>query len=107
VAAICAADSYLRRELSRGRCGRAFTSGDSRGLARFISALASNPARAHRLGAAGRAYLQRTATPSLIVQAYAEVLARHLPLASKRYAAPLLRAAAPLPDPAAQRSASA
>lgn len=107
VAAICGSDSYLRRELRRGRCGRAFASGDSRGLARFISALASNPARAHRLGAAGRAYLQRTATPTLIVQAYAEVLARHLPLASKRYAAPLLRAAAPLPDPAAQRSASA
>lgn len=107
VAAICAPDSYLRQELARGRCGRAFASGDGRGLARFIAALAGNPARARRLGAAGRAYLQATASPALIGQAYAEVLARHLPLAAKTYARPLLEAAAAVPEPAPQHSASA
>jgi glycosyltransferase involved in cell wall biosynthesis len=107
VAAICAPHSYLRSELARGRCGRAFTCGDGRGLARFIGALAGNPARARRLGAAGRAYLQSSATPALIVQAYAEVLARHLPLAAKTYARPLLEPAAAPPKPATRHPASA
>jgi len=99
VAAICAPFSYLRTELARGGCGSSFRSGDSEGLARFILGLAADPERAHRLGASGRRHLQATATPELVVQAYAEVLSRHLPLRRKTYAAPLSDAAEPLPDP--------
>lgn len=99
VAAICAPHSYLRTELARGNCGQAFSSGDSEGLAAFISGLAGDPERAQRLGASGRRYLQATATPALVVQAYAEVLARHLPLARKTYAPPLSEDVEPLPVP--------
>lgn len=99
VAAICAPHSYLRTELARGGCGQAFNSGDSEGLAAFILSLAADPERARNLGRSGRRYLQATATPALVVQAYAEVLSRHLPLARKTYAAPLTEEAEPLPDP--------
>lgn len=99
VAAICAPYSYLRTELARGGCGQAFSSGDSEGLARFILNLAADSEWAQSLGRAGRRYLQATATPALVVQAYAEVLSRHLPLARKTYAAPLSDEAQPLPDP--------
>lgn len=99
VAAICAPHSYLRTELARGGCGRAFSSGDSEGLADFIVSLAADPQLARQLGRSGRRHLQATATPSLVVQAYAEVLSRHLPLAHKSYASPLNQEAEPLPDP--------
>jgi len=99
IAAICGHRSYLRTELARAGCGRAFSSGDSEGLARFILTLAADPQLARRLGQAGRRYLQANATPALAVQAYAEVLSRHLPLARKTYAAPLNDQARPLPDP--------
>ncbi|QPN64287.1 glycosyltransferase family 4 protein [Synechococcus sp. CBW1004] len=99
VAAICAPHSYLRTELARADCGRAFRSGDSEGLAAFIGELAADPQRAQRLGASGRRYLQATATPAIVVQAYAEVLSRHLPLARKTYAPPLSEELEPLPDP--------
>ncbi|MEB3350058.1 MAG: glycosyltransferase family 4 protein [Cyanobacteriota bacterium] len=99
VAAICAPHSYLRTELARADCGQAFSSGDSEGLAAFIRELSVDRDRARRLGASGRRYLQATATPALVVQAYAEVLSRHLPLARKTYASPLSDEAAPLPDP--------
>lgn len=108
VAAICGPHSYLRAELAEAGCGEAFCSGESEALAQFILALSRDPERALRLGAAGRRHLLAHATPSLAVRAYAELLARHLPLAQKSYAevpstalqAPLQpKATAPLIDP--------
>lgn len=99
VAAICAPHSYLRSELERGGCGQAFSSGESDALADFILRLRADPEWAQGLGRSGRRYLQATATPALVVQAYAEVLSRHLPLARKTYASPLSDEAEPLPDP--------
>lgn len=99
IAAICAPHSYLRTELARADCGSAFSSGNSEGLARFILNLAADPELAKRLGRSGRRYLKATATPALVVQAYAEVFSRHLPLARKSYASPLSDEAIPLPDP--------
>lgn len=97
VAAICAPHSYLRAELANAGCGEAFASGESAPLARFILALAADPERARRLGEAGRRYLLARATPALAVQAYADLLARHLPLAQKSYAEALVPTAQALP----------
>lgn len=99
IAAICSAKSYLRTEIARARCGRCFLSGDSESLASFIESLSSNSQAAIDLGAAGRRYLLSTATPALVVQAYAEMLARHLPLSRKAYASPLHSNSKPLPNP--------
>ena len=89
VAVICSPSSYLRHEVETARCGAAFRNGDAAGLAAFIERLAQQPQLAHDLGLASRRHLQQTATPELVVQRYAAVLARHLPLVHKRLAAPL------------------
>jgi glycosyltransferase involved in cell wall biosynthesis len=99
VAAICSPHSYLRTEIARAGCGTSVDSGDSHALASFIRQLAADPDLALRLGQSGRRYLLSTATPSIIVQAYAEMLSRHLPLKRKSYAQPLNDDAEPLPDP--------
>ena len=98
VAAICAPHSYLRTEIARAGCGGAFASGEAQPLADFIRSLAADPARTQQLGEAGRRYLQATATPALVVQAYAELLSRHLPLLHKSYAPPVVADALPLPQ---------
>ncbi|MEI7951312.1 MAG: glycosyltransferase family 4 protein [Synechococcaceae cyanobacterium ELA182] len=100
LAAICAPHSYLRTEIARAGCGRAFSSGEAQPLADFIRSLAADPARARQLGEAGRRYLQATATPALVVQAYADLLCRHLPLLQKSYAPPVEPDALPLPQSA-------
>ena len=97
LAVICGSQSYLCREIEQGGCGASFRSGASQELAAFIRELAGDPERCRRLGDSGRRHLLASATPALAVQAYAEVLARHLPLDQKRYARPLSRDAIPLP----------
>lgn len=99
LAVICSERSYLRRELARAGCGRCFASGEHHALADWIRQLAADPQLCQRLGSAGRRHLLATATPELAVQAYAEVLARHLPLDHKTYAQPLHDGAVPLPTP--------
>jgi glycosyltransferase involved in cell wall biosynthesis len=79
VAVICSPDSYLRDEVEAAGCGAAFANGDGEGLAAFIRRLAADSQLCRSLGAASRRHLQRTATPELVVQRYADVLARHLP----------------------------
>ncbi|MEB3199699.1 MAG: glycosyltransferase family 4 protein [Synechococcaceae cyanobacterium] len=99
LAVICSDRSYLRREVARAGCGRCFASGEHEALAEWIVQLAADPVLCEDLGKAGRRYLLSTATPELAVQAYAEVLARHLPLDHKTYAQPLHDGAIPLPTP--------
>jgi glycosyltransferase involved in cell wall biosynthesis len=99
VAAICSPSSYLRTEIARGDCGRCFSSGESSALESFILELYNNPTLSRDLGLSGRRYLLATSTPTLVVQAYAEMLARHLPLTRKTYASPLHCHSEPLPDP--------
>lgn len=99
LAVICAENSYLRREVVLAGCGNAFCSGEGRKLAAWIEQLANDPHQCQILGKASRRHLLSTATPELIVQAYAEVLARHLPLDQKAYASPLNQHALPLPHP--------
>lgn len=103
IAAICAERSYLRTEIARASCGACFSSGEADALAAFIRSLEADPAAAQRLGAAGRRHLLATATPDLVVQAYGELFSRHLPLAHKRYAAPLRTDGVELPQPASAR----
>lgn len=79
VAVICSDHSYLRSEVEAAGCGAAFANGDAVGLAAFIGRLADDPQLARTMGQAGRRHLQCTATPELVVQRYAQLLARHLP----------------------------
>jgi glycosyltransferase involved in cell wall biosynthesis len=79
VAVICSDHSYLRQDVETAGCGAAFANGDAAGLAAFIARLADDPQLARAMGQAGRCHLQRTATPELVVQRYAQLLARHLP----------------------------
>jgi glycosyltransferase involved in cell wall biosynthesis len=84
VAVICSDHSYLRQDVEAAGCGAAFANGDAPGLAAFIARLADDPQLARAMGQAGRRHLQRTATPELVVQRYAQLLARHLPQWSLR-----------------------
>ena len=79
VAVICSEQSYLRQDIETAGCGAAFANGDAVGLAAFITHLADHPQLARAMGQAGRRHLQHTATPELVVQRYAQLLARHLP----------------------------
>jgi glycosyltransferase involved in cell wall biosynthesis len=86
IALICSPQSYLRRELEQGRFGAAFATGEARQLADFIRQLAADPQGREQLGQAARHHLLATATPEIVLQAYADLLARHLPLGQKSYA---------------------
>ena len=86
IAVICSERSYLRQEVERAGCGAAFRSGEAGELAAFIETLSGDPALCRHLGQAGRLHLERTASPSVTVKAYARALARHLPLKLKSYA---------------------
>ena len=99
MAVICSESSYLRREVARAGCGNSFRSGEGSQMASWIEQLANDPELCHKLGQASRRHLLSSATPELVVQAYAEVLARHLPLDQKAYAPPLNQEAIPLPRP--------
>ncbi|PSR17461.1 glycosyltransferase WbuB [filamentous cyanobacterium CCP3] len=74
VAAICESHSYLRSLLSEGGFGRAFSNGDSRGLADFIHTLMTNPALVKQMGDRGRSYMQQKFTPEQAVLRYFEVV---------------------------------
>ncbi|MFZ0406665.1 MAG: glycosyltransferase family 4 protein [Cyanobium sp.] len=89
VALICSPHSYLRDELERGRFGAAFGTGQAKELALFIRQLAEDPVRCQQLGQAARQHLLATATPDIVLEAYADLLSRHLPLGEKSYASPL------------------
>ena len=99
LAVICSERSYLSREVSTAGCGNSFRTGEGKRLAAWIEQLAADPALCQKLSFASRRHLLATATPDLVVQAYAEVLARHLPLDQKAYASPLHQQAIPLPRP--------
>ncbi|MFN7898086.1 MAG: glycosyltransferase family 4 protein [Synechococcaceae cyanobacterium] len=99
LAVICSEVSYLHREVVKAGCGNSFRTGEGEKLAAWIEQLAADPELCQRLGHASRRHLLATATPELVVQAYAEVLARHLPLGQKTYAPPLNHQAIPLPRP--------
>ena len=99
LAVICSESSYLNREVLRAKCGLSFRTGEGEKLAEWIKKLAADPDLCKTLGTASRRHLLATATPELVVQAYAEVLARHLPLDHKAYASPLNQHAVPLPKP--------
>lgn len=99
LAVICSEHSYLRAEIIRAKCGRCFASGEHGDLAQWIQQLAADPALCRQLGAAARSHLLAHASPEHAVQAYAEVLARHLPLKQKEYAPPIREDAIPLPTP--------
>jgi len=86
IAVICGERSYLRQEVERAGCGAAFRSGDAIALAAYIERLSGDPSLCKHLGLAGRQHLERTASPSVTLQAYARTLARHLPLKVKSYA---------------------
>lgn len=99
LAVICSERSYLRAEIARAGCGRCFASGQHLALAEWIGQLSADPGLCRQLGAAARSHLLAHASPDHAVQAYAEVLARHLPLSQKEYAPPLRDNALPLPTP--------
>jgi glycosyltransferase involved in cell wall biosynthesis len=99
LAVICAEHSYLRREIEQAGCGRCFASDEKVALAEWIRQLAADPVLCQQLGASARSHLLAHASPEHAVQAYAEALARHLPLDQKEYAPPLREDALPLPIP--------
>ena len=74
VAAICESHSYLRSLLQEAGCGAAFNNGDSHGLAQYVRALAADPARAKRLGQAGRRYVLAHFSLKLAASQYARIL---------------------------------
>jgi glycosyltransferase involved in cell wall biosynthesis len=74
VAVICEPHSYLRALLAEAKCGAAFNSSDITGLAKFIRLLATNTKLAHRMGMAGRSYLQSNFTPEIIAKQYSKLL---------------------------------
>ncbi len=86
VALICSPHSYLRKELELGGFGAAFDTGQASELARFIRHLAADHNRCQQFGQAARQHLLATATPDIVLQAYADLLSRHLPLGEKSYA---------------------
>ena len=92
LAVICSSGSYLALEVERAGCGQAFRSGDAEGLAAYIQRLVAQPTLVRQLGSASRRHLISSATPELVVQRYAELLARHLPPERAARAAALLRA---------------
>ncbi|MBD1874008.1 glycosyltransferase family 4 protein [Nodosilinea sp. FACHB-131] len=74
VAAICEPHSYLRSLLAEGEFGRAFSNGDSAGLANFIRTLVANPALVQQMGNRGRHYMQQKFTPEQGTDRYFEVV---------------------------------
>jgi len=80
IVAICDADSYLTELLETAQCGRTFRHGDSAGLAAFIRDLMAHPEQAAEMGIAGRRYLQRHFTPTIIAQQYLQALHTPLPV---------------------------
>lgn len=97
VAAICEAHSYLRSLLSEGGFGRAFSNGDSKGLADFIHTLMANPALVQQMGNRGRSYMQQKFTPEQGALRYFEVVESCL------YGPASAPAPAPSPKAAASR----
>lgn len=74
VAIICEPHSYLRALVADANCGAAFNNGDGTGLAKFIRRLATDTQLTHRMGIAGRRYLQSNFTPEIIAKQYSNLL---------------------------------
>ena len=85
VAVICEPHSYLRTLIAEAGCGAAFNNGDGIGLANFIRRLATDTQLAHRMGIAGRSYLQCNFTPEIIAKQYSKLL-RQAAIKSRRQA---------------------
>lgn len=76
VAVICEQHSYLRQLVADAKCGAAFNNGDGTGLAKFIRYLVAYPARAAKMGEAGRQYLKTNFTPQIIAGQYSKILSQ-------------------------------
>lgn len=76
LAVICPPHSYLNQILTEANCGASFRNGDGQGLAQFIRLLMQDRPTAEKMGAAGRAYLQKSFTPEAIATQYYKVLRR-------------------------------
>ncbi|WP_413167486.1 glycosyltransferase family 4 protein [Capilliphycus salinus ALCB114379] len=76
VAVVCESHSYLRQLLAEAKCGVAFDNGEGTQLAQFIRLLASEPELAHRMGDAGRQYLEAKLTPEIIAKQYFTTLSK-------------------------------
>ncbi|MEO1002577.1 MAG: glycosyltransferase family 4 protein [Cyanobacteria bacterium J06638_7] len=100
IAAITPPGSDLRALVEASGCGRWFANGDAGALVGWIRELAADPAAAAAHGAAGRALLQRTATPALVSERYRQLICRHLPQAKRAATAGSRRDSARLADPA-------
>lgn len=74
VAIICEPYSYLPALVADANCGAAFNNGDGTGLAKFIRRLATDTQLTHRMGIAGRRYLQSNFTPEIIAKQYSNLL---------------------------------
>lgn len=74
VAAVCEDHSYLRSLLSEGDFGRAFSNGDSKGLADFVRMLMADPTLVQQMGDRGRRYMQQNFTPEQGALRYFELV---------------------------------
>ena len=73
VGVICEKHSYLRELIADANCGAAVDNGDAVALAEFIRQLAADSQLAHKMGKAGRRYLESYLTPEIIAKQYSKV----------------------------------
>lgn len=79
IAAITPPNSYLHHLVETEGCGCWFPNGGSSELAAWISHLKDSPNELSRYGAAARALLEKSATPTLVFESYRKLIERHLP----------------------------
>ncbi|MBE9179504.1 glycosyltransferase family 4 protein [Oculatella sp. LEGE 06141] len=70
IAVICSKESYLNQIIKDADCGATFENGDGQRLAEFIRHLSVDQRLAENMGNAGRRYLQRHFTPTVIAKQY-------------------------------------
>ncbi len=78
VAVICEPHSYLQTLVDEANCGATFNNGDAIGLVKYIRRLTIDTQLAHRMGIAGRRYLQLNFTPEIIAKQYSNLLRQGL-----------------------------
>jgi glycosyltransferase involved in cell wall biosynthesis len=74
IAVVCPSHSYLKPLIADADCGATFSNGDGVGLAKFIRLLSQDPELAATMGNAGRRYMQKNFTPTVIAKQYFRVL---------------------------------
>lgn len=78
VAVICPQSSFLRKLVTKAKCGRSFHNGDSYNLALFISCLSHQPELSQSMGEAARQYFCANFTKEMASRKYLEVLLRSI-----------------------------